>query len=162
MGDTSNEEKNVSESTLLEVCERERAEYLDGWQRARAEVANIKKEMVSEGVRMKRAGQEDMLHNIIPALDSFFSAFESAGWNSVDPAWKSGVEYIYQQFQQALSTFNITAFGAIGEIPDPSRYEILGEEAGEGVPGTVSRVVRPGYEREGRVLRPVHVIVFKT
>ena len=47
-----------------------------------------------------------------------------------------------------------------GQRFDPSRHEaVLMQRVGRGAPNTVLQVVQPGYELNGRLLRPARVIV---
>ncbi|TLY71919.1 MAG: nucleotide exchange factor GrpE [Gammaproteobacteria bacterium] len=47
-----------------------------------------------------------------------------------------------------------------GEPFDPERHEaVMAEESATAEPGSVLRVVQPGYELNGRLLRPARVIV---
>jgi molecular chaperone GrpE len=48
----------------------------------------------------------------------------------------------------------------VGERADPARHEVLAAEAAEGVePGSVSRVIQPGYLLGDKVLRYAKVAV---
>ena len=51
----------------------------------------------------------------------------------------------------------------VGEPFDPARHEaMLAQESSTAEPNSVLQVVQPGYEINGRLLRPARVIVAKS
>jgi molecular chaperone GrpE len=92
---------------LREDLKRARAdkeEYLTGWQRAKADYINLQKEMDQVRSNTSILTKEKMVENLLPALDSFDMAFANKeAWEKVDPNWRTGVEYIYQQFVTSLA-----------------------------------------------------------
>ena len=54
-----------------EEIKKERDEYLDGWQRARAELINYKKDELKRFQEMAKFANESVLREIIAVLDSF-------------------------------------------------------------------------------------------
>jgi len=143
------------------VCKSERQEYLDGWQRMRADAANQKKEAADMFSRAKSVAIEDFLEDMLPALDAFDMAMQGDGWQEVSAAWRSGVEYIYTQMISALDKHGVTAYGAPGEAFSASEYEAMDEIAADAPSHTVVKVLRRGYKIGSRVLRPAQVIVAK-
>ena len=58
-------------SRELETCQKQKEEYLAGWQRSRADFLNYKKEEMERiGELLKYAGEELVL-KILPILDNF-------------------------------------------------------------------------------------------
>ncbi len=71
----------------IKILESEKTEYLDGWQRARAEMANLKKQHSEEKKLFTTIGKESMISEIIPSLDNFDAAFSNKeAWEKVDSA----------------------------------------------------------------------------
>ena len=63
-----------------------------------------------------------------------------------------------------MGVINVTpdSFSDGGELFDPARHEAVGATADtDAPPGTVVRVVRPGYGEGERQLRPAAVVVAK-
>ncbi|MBI5457235.1 nucleotide exchange factor GrpE [Candidatus Kaiserbacteria bacterium] len=146
---------------LAEV-KAERQEYLDGWQRCKADSVNARKEMLANAERLGTRAKEDLIADIIPALDGFDIAASSPTWESMDAGWRSGIEQIRSQLLDALSRHGVERFGKVGQIVDHAVHETVEERddvAGES--GTVARILRYGYKMDGRVLRAAHVIVKK-
>lgn len=144
----------------LAACKKERQEYLDGWQRLRADVANSKRESESAHARAVSQARESILADLAPVLDSFAMAFQGSAWEQVDESWRKGIEYIHTQFEQVLTTHGITTFGAPGEAFDPALHEATGTAEG-GPPDTVAAVSQAGYKIGTKVIRPARVTVYK-
>jgi molecular chaperone GrpE len=145
----------------LKKCEAERKEYLDGWQRMRADVINIRKD--NEQIRSwaMQAGKTALAEDVIMALDSFDAAFAGASWEGVDKNWRTGIEYIYSQLMRALEAHDIQQFGSVGDVYDPHTHEIAEErptQNGES-DNTIVRVLRKGYKMGDKLLRPAQVVV---
>lgn len=143
----------------LEQCKKERQEYLDGWQRMRADVANQKKADAHAHDRLRSIVKEEVLNDLLPALDAFDMAMQSAGWSAVDAAWRSGVEYIYTQLIGALEKNGVTTFGSVGDVYSPHLHEAVAQS---GEPDEIQRITevrRKGYCMGEIVLRPAQVLV---
>lgn len=147
----------------IKELEKEKGEYLDGWQRARADYANLQKTTEEDKKRFKTVFAESFVADLIPVVDSFLMAMSNKeAWEKVDPAWRSGVEYIYQQLMNALQIHNLTLFGEVGETFDPLRYEAVSEESTEDAARdhTIAKVIQKGFLLGESVLRPARVVVF--
>lgn len=147
----------------IKVLEKERQEYLDGWQRARADYANLQKTTDDDKKRIKAIATESLIEELIPVVDSFLMAMNNKdAWEKVDPAWRTGVEYIYQQLMGMLESHDLTLFGEIGEQFDPARHEAVSEEetGEEAKDHTIAKVIQKGFMLGESVLRPARVVVF--
>jgi molecular chaperone GrpE (heat shock protein) len=76
-GFSSGRKKEDSLKEKIKVLEGERNEYLDGWQRARAEMVNLKKSHLEEKKLFTSLGKESFLEDVIPILDNFDAAFSN-------------------------------------------------------------------------------------
>jgi len=146
----------------LERTKAERQEYLDGWQRCKADAINIRRETEERARRGAEMLREALIHDIIPALDSFDLAVESESWANVADGWRSGMERVREQLINALRAHGVERFGEVGDAYDPTLHEIVEERddiAGES--GTVAKVLRAGYKTREKVLRPANVVLKK-
>lgn len=144
----------------LEKVKKERQEYLDGWQRCKADSVNLKKDVEARASRTAELLREELIHDIIPALDSFDMAAGSEAWAEVSDGFRSGMEHVRNQLIDALKRHGIERIGRVGETVDHALHEVLEERddiAGEA--GTIVRIVRHGYKTKDRVLRPAQVIL---
>ena len=146
------------------TCEAEKKEYLDGWQRMRADFANARKDEEARRGELIKFASEGLVEDLLPVLDSFSSAFANKeAWESVDQNWRKGVEYIYAQFYSVLESRGLTSIGSVGEKFDPRIHTAI-EEAAAGTEeqgGTVAEIVHKGYRFHSKVIRPASVKVFK-
>lgn len=146
----------------LRKCEAEKKEYLDGWQRMRADFANARKEDDNRRGEMIKFASEGLVEDMLPVLDSFGMAFGNReAWGKVDANWRTGVEYIYAQFFSVLEARGLQEIGTVGEKIDPRNHISI-----EGVPvseqsmaDTVVEVVQKGYRLHNKVIRPAKVKV---
>ncbi|MBI5401144.1 MAG: nucleotide exchange factor GrpE [Candidatus Yonathbacteria bacterium] len=147
----------------LKACEKEKKEYLDGWQRMRADFANIKKDEETRRGEMIKFAAEGLVDDLLPVLDSFSMAFANKeAWEKVDANWRKGVEYIYAQMLSVLESRGLTEIGKVGEQADP-RLHVSVEEVpaeSEKETGTISDVIQKGYRLHSKVIRPAKVKVF--
>lgn len=146
---------------LAEV-KAQRQEYLDGWQRCKADSVNARKEMLASAERLGVRAKEELIADIIPALDGFDIAASSLAWEKMDAGWRSGIEQIRNQLLDVLSRHDVERFGTVGEPVDHSAHETV-EESDEfpGESGTVVKILRYGYKMNGKVLRAAQVTAKK-
>jgi molecular chaperone GrpE len=146
----------------LEQARKERQEYLDGWQRCKADSINAKREAEARAARSGEMLREELVHDIIPALDSFDMAAGSEAWATVSNGWKSGMERVRDQLIDALRRNGIERYGKVGETYSPHLHDVVQEvDDVPGEPHDIIRVLRYGYKTGERVLRPAQVIVKK-
>lgn len=144
----------------LKEAKAKRDEYLDGWQRAKADMVNSKKESLEAHSRAAGRGKEILVEELIPALDGFDLAIQDEAWNKVDVTWRSGIESIKSQIENVLKAHGVEIFGKEGEQFDPALHEPIKEEEG-GESHTVAKILRRGYRTNNRVLRPAQVAIYK-
>ena len=143
----------------LERIKKERQEYLDGWQRCKADSINARKDASASASRVAETLREALVHDIIPVLDSFDMAASSEQWDTVEPGWRSGMEHVRNQLIDALERHGIRRFGRIGDLFDPLYHDIVQETDGPGEQHSVLKIVRSGYKTGDRILRPAQVII---
>ena len=147
----------------LHLCEKEKKEYLDGWQRMRADFANVRKEEETRRGEMIKFASEGLVEDLLPVLDSFSMAFANKdAWENVDENWRKGVEYIYAQIYSTLESRGLTEIGKKGEPIDPRLHVTMAEVAtsSEEQVHTIAEVIQKGYRLHSKVIRPAKVNVF--
>ncbi|MFT7557565.1 MAG: molecular chaperone GrpE [Planctomycetota bacterium] len=148
----------------LKTCKSERQEYLDGWQRSRAEFANAQTGQVENQKHTREYAQDDLIIAVLPVLDSFDMAMKNKeAWEAVDENWRVGIEYIKQQFLQILSEYNLSVISTVGipfdkHIHEP--LEITPVEKPE-EDDQVLTIIQNGYQRGDKILRPAKVSIGK-
>lgn len=153
------EEKKNSE---IEECKKEKQEYLDGWQRARAEMVNLKNIHSQEKKLFTSLGKEKMLNELVPVLDNFNAAFQGEAWENVDQNWRMGIEYIHKQFVDILNNNGVEEFGSLDDEVNFEKYEIVKEvENNDKEKGDISKIVQKGYKIGDKIIRPAKIEVVK-
>ena len=146
----------------LKEAQQKRDEYLDGWQRSKADSINARKEAFAAADRQALHAKESVIGDIIPVLDSFDMAATSGAWESVDESWRSGIDQIRNQLLDTLARHGVTRYGKVGEMSNHNLHEIVQEmEDVAGAPGEIVRILRYGYKTGESILRPAQIIVKK-
>ena len=144
----------------LEQVQAQAAEYLDGWQRARAEFANYKKRVEAERVELRRTSTEALLLKLLPVIDDFERAFQALPEDSTEAVWVDGFTMILRKLQAILESQDVTPIEAAGQPFDPLWHEaVMQEETDEHPDGYVTEEMQRGYRLGDRVLRPSMVKV---
>lgn len=138
----------------LEACRKERQEYLDGWQRAKADYVNVLKRGDEEREAAKQKGVVKAAQAFIGVIDTLKRA-EAAG--EVPDAFKA----VAKQLHDAAHSLGLTEFGATGEAFDPMLHEALGQDVAvsKDEDDTVSVVLETGWKAGDTVIRPAKVRV---
>ncbi len=144
----------------LEKAQAQAAEYLDGWQRARAEFANYKKRVEAEREEVRRASNEALLLKLLPVVDDFERAFQKIPREAAASPWVNGIQMILRKLQALLESQGVVPIQATGQPFNPQQHEaVLLEETAEHPDGTVIAELQRGYRLGERVLRPAQVKV---
>jgi molecular chaperone GrpE len=145
----------------LALAKKERDENLAGWQRAKADLINFRRNMEEDKVRDAARAQGKIVRAILPALDSFASAMKAPTWHHVDPEWREGVERIAAQLTGSLERDGVRAFGAVGDGFDPTLHESMSVAPtdDEAQDHTLAEVLQLGYKIDDEVIRPAKVVV---
>lgn len=148
----------------IKELEKESKENLLGWQRAKADYANAQKEAEKSRFELIKYANQNFVEELLPALDAFDMAMSNKeSWEKVDPAWRSGVEYIYNQIQKTLENFGVKMENPLGEKLDAMKHNPIGtiETDDESKKGTVAEVMQKGYTMHGKEVRPASVRVYE-
>ncbi len=144
----------------LETAKAQAAEYLDGWQRARAELANARKRFQREQDQAYQNAKADVLVHLLPIVDDLERALRTVPGNPSDPTWIEGVRLIQHKFATLLEQQGVTVIEAAGQEFDPLLHEAVTHEPSETVQaGYVIAELQKGYKVGDRVLRPSSVRV---
>jgi molecular chaperone GrpE len=144
----------------LEKAQAQAAEYLDGWQRARAEFANYKKRVEAERELLRQTSNEALLLKLLPVVDDFERAFQTLPEDLADVPWVDGIKLILRKLQAILDSENVTPIEAMGQPFDPLLHQaVMQEETTEHPDGHVIEEMQRGYRLGERVLRPSMVKV---
>ncbi len=141
----------------------ERDEYLEGWKRAKADYANLKRDSERMQGELAKYAAASLIAELLPVLDGFKKA-DGHRPSAADPKaveqWMEGIGHVRTQLEALLGRAGIAPIEEEGIPFDPSRHEAMLAEKREGAPpGTVIKILEPGYTLHEKVLRPAKVIV---
>ncbi|MBI2623700.1 MAG: nucleotide exchange factor GrpE [Candidatus Liptonbacteria bacterium] len=155
------EDKDENEGGAeLQKCVQERDEYLKGWQRAKADFINYKKEELRRLSEVAQFGNEDLIKEIITVVHSFDLALRIMEKNG---GADKGICLIRSQIEEVLKKRGLVKIPVSpGGEYDPSVAEAMLEVESDKPPGTVLEVMEPGYRLHGKVLKPAKVVLAKS
>jgi len=146
--------------TQLSEAKAKAAEYLDGWQRARADFINYKKRSEQERADAYQIASADTLRKILPVIDDFDRAMSNVPADKADDDVIKGFSLIHRKFASLLESTGIKVINPVGEVFNPAFHEAIGQDETSDVPsGHISAVLQKGYMHGDKVLRPALVRV---
>lgn len=135
-------------------------EYLDGWQRARADFANYKKRVDNQMQDSYQNVSADVLKVLLPVVDDFDRALANVPEDMAENSWVAGTHMIQRKLNKVLDEFGVQPIDPTGEAFDPALHEAVGVDDTSGAPsGTVTETLSKGYRLGDRVLRQAMVQV---
>ena len=145
----------------LAQAQAQAEEYLDGWQRARAEFANFRRR---EQVRREQSESEiagRVLGHFLPVLDDLERAFSSVPPEVQDSPWVEGLSLVAQKMLNGMEKEGVAAMPIeLGEPFDPNVHmAVLHIPCADYDEGQIAMVLQRGYTIGERVLRPAMVQV---
>jgi molecular chaperone GrpE len=143
----------------FEKLKAERDSLLDRLARAQAEFENARRRASKEQLDFREYASADAVKSLLPVIDSFERALQV---KSEPGDFRSGVELIYKQLQDALAKLGVRAIPAKGEPFDPRYHEAIEMvETSDAADHEVLEELQRGYKFKERLLRPAMVKVAK-
>ena len=151
----------------MEDYKKKSEQYLAGWQRARADFLNYKKEEIKRVEQILQYANLNLILKILPILDNFDLAEKKLPENLKNDENIKGLLQIKAQFKNLLKSNGVEEIKTIGTEFDPNFMEAV--EATESPPlkastdksGIVLDEIQKGYTINGKILRPAKVKVAK-
>lgn len=148
----------------LKKCNLEKQEYLAGWQRAKADFINARKEEEENRHEFIKFAEKTLVFELLAVVDSFDRLFLNKElWEKVGQDTRTGIENIYSQFMNILKNRGVETIEGAGEKFDPREHESVTEEKvdNQEKENIIIDVIRKGYKLNGAVIRPAQVKVGK-
>ncbi len=157
--EVENDEENNLEY-LLKLKENEILEVKDQFLRLQADFVNFRRRAEKERESAMSYGAECLICDILPSIDNFQRALESA--DDKESGFYKGVELIYKDLTKKLEENGVEEIKALGEDFDPNYHNaIFMEDSEDYEEGKVIEVVQMGYMFKDKVIRPSMVKVAK-
>lgn len=153
-------QENVDLNKKLEEKEKEAAANYDKYLRAVAELDNYRKRAIREKSDIIKYGNEELIKDILPFVDSLDRALEHDTGDI--QAFKDGVALIQEQLLNCLKKHGVERIGTADVNFDPNFHEALMQvESDQHEDNKIVSEMEKGYLLNGRLLRPSRVCVCK-
>src|SRR6266567_1243401 len=144
----------------LAEIEQKADEYLRLAQRTQADFINYRRRVDEERAVQAREANLAYIQRLLPVLDDFERALASAAPDQLESSWGKGIELVERNLRGLLAADDVQRIAAEGAEFDPREHEGVGRQPSKDVPeGHVLHVIRQGYRKGDRVIRPAQVIV---
>jgi len=155
-------EGKESLSEKLEMKEKEVAENYHNYLRALADLENYKKRAAKEKSDLIKFGNENLLRDFLPILDSLDRALDTANGSNNFDSFREGLKLVRDQFLCCMERYGVEPIAACGQDFDPTVHEAMLEvESHQHENSKVVDEYEKGYLLKGRLLRPSKVSVCK-
>lgn len=156
----SPEEELLRLQQEIAEAESKAQEYLDGWQRARAEFANYKKRVERDQASVRQMAAANIYKNYLEVIDDIERALKDRPEDGEGATWASGIELIYRKLLSNLEVDGITVMVTQDQFFDPNIHEAISSEDTEDFEsGQIVEVLKNGYLVGDKVLSPALVRV---
>ncbi len=156
------EGENDSTRAEFEEALREKDQFKAMAQRAQADLINYRRRAEDEREEIRRSANTGLILKVLNVFDDLGRAVAMVPEDAIAPGWLEGLELVQRNLQNLLDAEGITKIEAEGRPFEPWEHEaLLYEETDECEEGLVISVIRDGYRRHDRVLRPAQVSVAK-
>lgn len=154
--------KDKSKEKIAEL-EAELAEQKDKFLRVFAEFENFRKRTNKERIELIATAGQSTMKAILPVLDDFDRAKQSAeDENSTEP-FSEGVILVYNKLNSVLQAKGLKAMETTGEEFNPEHHEAVTEipAPSEDMKGKVIDTIERGYYLNDKIIRFPKVVVGK-
>jgi len=135
-------------------------EHRDGWQRALADYANLKRRAERDQAALQQTLAANTLRRYLEISDDLERALGNRPQDGEAGRWAEGVELTYRKIMNFLEADGVMRIPAEGQFFDPNLHEAISQEDQPGAEsGQIIGVVQQGYRLGDRVLRPARVRV---
>jgi len=135
-------------------------DWRDRYLRLLAEKDNLRKRLEQNAKLHAEKRMDELIQALLPLADNLQLALELAQSEGAVDRYQEGTELILRDFLTTLSKFGVEKIEALGNPFSPDLHEAAGfVPVTDKDDGVVVKVLRAGYTRDGRLLRPAKVLV---
>ena len=156
-GDVMEEHAIKKLKAELTECRKLQKEYLEGWQRAKADYINYKKDESKRFSEISQAGIWHVIKECIMVLDSFNLAMK----HDMPETVRQGMLMIQSQLEDIFKRHGFEEMKTLGKKFDPQFHESVEEIESDKELGIIIEEVQRGYLLNGAVIRPARVKIAK-
>ncbi len=146
----------------IKQLKKDKTDLLTNWQKDKAEFINARKRDEESKADIIRFANQVLINDLLPIIDGYEHAKAQATWNTVDEAWRKGIETIIDKVYNALKNAGVEAYGALNDEFNPNIYEAIGQEHTDDKDKDhkIAQVLQKGYKMHDKVLRVALVKVY--
>lgn len=146
----------------LKQVKQEKMDLLTNWQKDKAEFVNARRRDEETKADVIKFANQVLINDLLPIIDGYEQAKSQTTWNTVDEAWRKGIETIIDKVYTALKKAGVEAYGEVGDEFDPNLYEALGQENtnDKDKDHKVAVIMQKGYKMHDKVIRVALVKVY--
>ena len=147
----------------LVAAQKERDEYLAGWQRAKADFANYRKDETARLEEMAKYSSEKLIKELLVVVHSFDLATKIVEKNNGEVTeFEKGFFLIQSQLEDILKKRGLQMIEVkAGDVFDPATAEAMVEVESDQPTGTIVEVIEPGYKLHDKIFRAAKVSIAK-
>jgi molecular chaperone GrpE len=173
MGKKKNEEATADKATKkkssrkseekVEQLEADLSESKDKYLRLFAEFDNYKKRTIKEKLEMMKSASQDVVAALLPVLDDFDRAKQSADDEKSSEQFSEGVSLVYNKLYSTLKSKGLEKMESTNEVFDPELHEAVTEipAPNDDLKGKVIDTIEQGYYLNDKIIRHAKVVVGK-
>lgn len=159
------EQKTSSEEDImlkLQEKEKEAGENYDKYVRAVAELENYRKRAAREKADSIKYGNENIIKDILPLVDSMDRALQHADSYGYSDSFKKGLKLLQDQLLGCLGKHGVQQVECVDKTFDPNIHEAVYQVDSEAhEDNKVVEELEKGYRLHERLLRPAKVSISK-
>ncbi len=164
--ETAAEEQEASgdEDIMLKLQQKEEeaAENYDKYVRAVAELENYRKRAAREKADSIKYGNEHLIKDILPLVDSMDRALQHADSYGYSDSFKKGLKLLQDQLMGCLGKHGVQQVECVDKTFDPNIHEAVYQVDSEAhEDNKIVEELEKGYRLHERLLRPAKVSVSK-
>ncbi len=146
----------------LQEKEKEAADNYDKYVRAVAELENYRKRAAREKADSIKYGNENIIKDILPLIDSMDRALQHADSYGYSDSFKKGLKLLQDQLLGCLGKHGVQQIECVDKTFDPNFHEAVFQvDTGAHEDNKVVEELEKGYRLHERLLRPAKVSIFK-
>ncbi len=146
----------------IKQLKKDKTDLLTNWQKDKAEFINARKRDEETKSDVIKFANQVLINDLLPIIDGYEQAKMQPAWNTVDEAWRKGIETIIDKIYTALQKAGVESYGKEGDDFNPSLYEALGQDKTDDKlkDNKISIIMQKGYKLHDKVIRVALVKVY--
>lgn len=146
----------------IEDLKKKVQEYLEGWQRARADYLNLKKDTEQKVQEISLFANVTLLYEFLPLIDNLDRALNFIPNELLSSDWVKGIMNVQKSIHAFIKKFGIEKIETKGKKFDPKLHEAVShDENKQYKPDDIIDEVQAGWLLKGETLIPAKVKVAK-